>query len=161
MRFRRWMAESIHATELAGSDRVMAEREAAGDPGRWVRTHLSWPPGAAALIDEWRMRWPAAFTKAVPLAIGFSGRIKAAMRAEGKPMDRKAVSMAIRLWTRRSAYLRAVARGEMRRNLDGSEAGIPDDAARHEAQRILDERAALRAERARYERERSQAAVAA
>lgn len=139
----------------------MVEGEVAGDPGQGVRTHLSWPPGTAALIDEWRIRWPAAFTKAVPLAVGFSGQIKTAMRAEGKPMDRKTVSMAIRLWTRRSAYLRAVARGEMRRNLDGSEAGVPDDAARQEAQTILDERAARHAERARYERERRQAAAAA
>ena len=121
----------------------------------------SWPPAAAALIVEWRARWPAAFTKPVPLAVGFSGHIKAALRAEEKPMDRKEVSRTIRLWTWRSAYLRAVARGEMRRNLDGSEAGLPDDASRQEAQRALDERAARHAARAERERERKLAAAQA
>ncbi|HXA23142.1 MAG TPA: ProQ/FINO family protein [Acetobacteraceae bacterium] len=103
----------------------------------------------------------AAFTRAVPLAIGFSGQIKAAIRAKGKPVDRKTLSVAIYLWTRQSAYLRVMARGEMRRNLDGSEAGLPDDAARQEAQRLLDERAVRHAERARRERERRLAAAPA
>ena len=111
------------------------------------------------LIAEWCVRWPAAFTKAVPLAVGFSGQIKAALRAEGNPVDRKRLSMAIHLWTRQSAYLRAVAHGEMRRNLDGSEAGLPDDAARQEAQRLLDKRVERHAERARWERERNLAAA--
>jgi sRNA-binding protein len=135
----------------------MVETEIAG--GRAGRQ--SWPPSAAALIAEWRVRWPAAFTRAVPLAIGFSRQIKAAIRAKGKPVDRKTLSVAIYLWTRQSAYLRVMARGEMRRNLDGSEAGLPDDAARQEAQRLLDERAVRHAERARRERERRLAAAPA
>ncbi len=93
------------------------------------------------------------------LAVGFSGQIKGALRAEGKPLDRKTLSMANYLWTRQSAYLRAMARGEMRRNLDGSEAGLPDDAARQEAQRLLDERGARHAEHARREREQKLAAA--
>ena len=137
----------------------MVEGETAGRPGTRGVAYQSWPPAEAALIAEWRVRWPAAFTKAVPLAAGFSGQIKAALRAEDRPMDRKTVSMAIHLWTRQSAYLRAVARGEMRRNLDGSEAGLPDDAACQEAQRLLDERATRHAERARRERERQLAAA--
>jgi len=138
---------------------MMVEAETTGRSGGRVAVPELWPPGAAALIAEWRARWPAAFTKAVPLAAGFSGQIKAALRAEDRPIDRKTVSMAIHLWTRQSAYLRAVARGEMRRNLDGSEAGLPDDAACQEAQRLLDERAARHAERARRERERQLAAA--
>jgi sRNA-binding protein len=42
----------------------------------------------------------------------------------------------------------------LRRNLDGSEAGVPDDAAREYAQKVLDERAARQAERKRREQER-------
>ena len=135
-------------------------RERPGEPAtvrRGVR-RSPWPPAVDVLIAEWRARWPAAFTKPVPLAVGFSGQIKAAIRAEGGPVDRKMLSMAIHQWTMQSAYLRAVARAEMRRNLDGSEAGIPDDAARQDAQRLLAARAAKHAQRARRERERNLAA---
>jgi sRNA-binding protein len=137
----------------------MVERETARGSGKQAAVYQSWPSGAAVLMAEWSARWPAAFTKAVPLAVGFSGQIKAAMRAEGKPLDRKTLSMTIHLWTWQSAYLRAVAWGEMRRNLDGREAGLPDDEARQEAQRLLDERAVRQAERARRERERNLAAA--
>ena len=136
------------------------ETETEGHAGKRTASH-SWPPDAVALIAEWCARWPAAFTRPVPLAVGFSGQIKRALRAEGKPFDNKMLSMTVHLWSRQSAYLRAVARGEMRVNLDGSEAGLPDDSARQEAQRLLDERAAKRAERARLERERNQAAAQA
>jgi sRNA-binding protein len=139
----------------------MVERGAANGTDRWIATHRSWPPDAVALIVDWRTRWPRVFARPVPLAVGFSGRIKAAMQAEGQPIDRKALNMAIRLWTQQSAYLRAVARGEVRRNLDGCEAGLPDDAARQEAQRVLDERAARHAERERLLEAQRQAAVAA
>jgi sRNA-binding protein len=113
-----------------------------------------WPAAVDAVLADWRTRWPQAFTKPVPLAVGFSGQIKAALRAEGKAPDRKTLGITIHQWTVQGAYLRAVARGEMRRNLDGSEAGVPDDAARQDAQKLLDERAARRAERERQEQER-------
>ena len=112
------------------------------------------PPWMDATLAEWRERWPAVFTKPVPLAVGFSGHIKAVLRAEGKPIERKTFGMTIHNWTMQSAYLRAVAWGEMRRNLDGSEAGVPDDAAREYAQKVLDERAARQAERKRREQKR-------
>jgi sRNA-binding protein len=112
------------------------------------------PPWMDATLAEWRERWPAVFTKPVPLAVGFSGHIKAVLRAEGKTIERKTFGMTIHNWTMQSAYLRAVAWGEMRRNLDGSEAGVPDDAAREYAQKVLDERAARQAERKRREQER-------
>jgi sRNA-binding protein len=101
------------------------------------------------ILADWRTRWPTAFTKPVPLAVGFSGRMKVALRAEGKAIDSKSFNLAIRSWTMQGAYLHAVMRGEMRRNLDGSEAGVPDDAARQHAKKLLDERAARRVERER------------
>ena len=140
---------------------MTVEAETTGRSGGRVAVRELWPPGAAALIAEWRARWPAAFTRPVPLAVGISGQIKGAQRAEGKPVDRKTLSMAIYLWTQQSAYLRAMTRGEVRRNLDGSEAGLPDDSVRQEAQRLLDERAERHAERARRERERKLGAVPA
>ena len=108
-----------------------------------------WPPVVETTLADWRTRWPQAFTKPVPLAVGFSGHIKAALRADGTGYDRKTLGMAIQQWTLQGAYLRAVARGEMRRNLDGSEAGMPDEATRQSAQKLLDERATRRAERER------------
>lgn len=139
----------------------MVEAKTTDTSGGQAAAYRTWPPAVAALIAEWRERWPAAFTQPIPLAVGFSGQIKAALRAEGKPMDRKTVGVAIHQWTMQGAYLRAVARGEMRRNLDGSEAGLPDDAARQQAQKLLDERAARRAGRGRKWRERTRNLAAA
>jgi sRNA-binding protein len=102
---------------------------------------------------HWRQRWPAAFTKPVPLAVGFSGQMKAALRDEGITFDRKMFGIAIDAWTKQGAYLRAMMRGEMRRNLDGSDAGLPDETSRMEAKRILDERAARQLAQAQRERE--------
>jgi len=111
------------------------------------------PPWVEAILTDWRKEWPAVFTKPVPLAVGISGQIKAAARANDKTYDRKALGMSIHLWTMQSAYLRALARGEMRRNLDGSEAGVPDEAAQQEAQKLLDERAERQAEKERKKKE--------
>ena len=106
------------------------------------------------MLADWRHRWPAVFTKPVPLAVGISRHIKEALRAEGKAIDRRAIGVALHRWTKQGAYLRAMVRGEIRRNLDGSEAGVPDDAARQYAQKLLDERAARQAaERERQKQE--------
>jgi sRNA-binding protein len=107
-----------------------------------------WDPWIAEILADWCQRWPAVFTKPVPLATGISKRIKAILQAEGKALDRKTVGVVIYRWTMQGSYLHAMARGETRRDLDGSEAGIVDDEARQRAQKMLDERAARRAERA-------------
>lgn len=85
--------------------------------------------------------------------------MKAVLRAEGKAIDRKAFGRTIHAWTMQGPYLYAVMRGEMRRNLDGSEAGVPNDEARQEAKKLLDERGARRAERERREQERKRTAT--
>lgn len=103
-----------------------------------------WPPWMEPILADWRKRWPAAFTNPVPLAIGISGHMKAVLRAEDKVLDRKTFSVTIHFWTKQGAYLHAVMRGEMRRNLDGSEAGVPNDEARQHAKKILDDRLARR-----------------
>jgi sRNA-binding protein len=107
------------------------------------------PPWMEATLADWRERWPAAFTKPVPLAVGISGQMEAVLRANGTALDLKTFGMTIHSWTMQGAYLHAVMRGETRRNLDGSEAGVPDDEARQQAKKLLDERAARRAERER------------
>jgi hypothetical protein len=83
-----------------------------------------------AILADWRKRWPAAFVKAVPLAAGFSGHIKAALRAEGSEPSLEAIGLTIHQRTHQGAYPYAVMRNETRRNLDGSEAVVPDDEAR-------------------------------
>jgi sRNA-binding protein len=112
-----------------------------------------WPPWIETILADWRRRWPVVFSRPVPLAVGTSRHIKEALRAEGKAIDRKAIGVALHRWTTQGAYLRAIVRGEIRRNLDGSEAGVPDDAARQYAQTLLDERAARQAERERQQQE--------
>ena len=110
-----------------------------------------WPPWMEVILVGWRRRWPAAFSRPVPLAVGISRHIKEVLRAEGETIDRKSIGTALHPWTMHGAYLRAVVRGEMRRNLDGSPAGVPDEAARQSAQTLLGERAARQAERERQE----------
>jgi sRNA-binding protein len=112
-----------------------------------------WPAWVEAIIADWRKQWPEVFTKPVPLAVGITGQIKAATRANDRTYDRKAFGMSIHIWTMQNSYLRALARGEMRRNLDGSGAGIPDEAARQAAQKLLDERAERQAEKERQKKE--------
>ena len=112
----------------------------------------SWPPWMEPILSNWRRRWPAAFRRPVPLAIGISRHIQEVLRTEGETIDRKTIGMVHR-WTTQGAYLYAVARGEMRRNLDGSAAGVPDEGARQHAQTLLDERAVRRAERERQKQE--------
>jgi sRNA-binding protein len=112
------------------------------------------PPWMEEILADWRRRWPAAFTTPVPLAIGASGQIKAALIADGTGYRRKTLGVTFHVWTVQSAYLRAVARGDMRRNLDGSEAGAPDDASRSRAQMLLAERAENNSKREERERSR-------
>jgi sRNA-binding protein len=96
----------------------------------------------AALLADWATRWPAVFTTPMPLAIGVARRIKDALGQAGH----RDIGAALHHWTNRRPYLRAMARGEMRRNLDGSEAGLPDEAARAYARESLARRARRRAE---------------
>jgi sRNA-binding protein len=92
---------------------------------------------------DWRKRWPAAFTTPVPLAIGVSGQIKAVLRSEGA--FNKMARIAIYRWTLRPGYLNAVVRGEKRRNLDGTLAGVPTHAEQAMARKVMEERTARRA----------------
>ncbi len=78
---------------------------------------------------EFRRRWPAAFTRPVPLAIGADKLIRAEM-PELTAMHFREVLGA---WLYSVAYLRAVAAGVERRNLDGTPAGVPDEEQRARA----------------------------
>ena len=91
----------------------------------------------AATLTDWRDRWPAVFTKPVPLAVGLARQIKQALPPD---FPRKEIGIAVHHWTQGGGYLRAMARGDTRRNLDGSEAGTPSEEAREQARQTLAER---------------------
>jgi sRNA-binding protein len=59
----------------------------------------------------------------VPLAIAIGPKLCQLLRSEFKPAEVRAF---LHAWTSGPRYLKAVLRGEMRRNLDGSPAGLPE-----------------------------------
>jgi hypothetical protein len=71
----------------------------------------------------------------VPLAIGIGPRLCELLGPEFKPAE---IRVFLHAWTSGARYLKAVARGNMRRNLDGSPAGLPEPAHRADAKERLD-----------------------
>jgi sRNA-binding protein len=115
-----------------------------------------WSPWVDAIIKDWCERWPHIFTKPVPLAIGIDVSIRAALQADGKELDEKTVRICLYCWTKQARYQHAILRGEPRRNLDDSEAGVPDDRAKQFAQHRLDELDVRRRERQKQRQEELQ-----
>jgi len=70
----------------------------------------------------------------VPLAMGSGLKLRELLGTEFKPAEMRAFLQA---WTSGPRYLKAVARGEMRHNLDGSPAGLPAPEHRADAQKRL------------------------
>ena len=70
----------------------------------------------------------------VPLAIGIGPKLCELMSPEFKPAEIRAF---LHAWTSGPRYLKAVVRGEMRRNLDGSPAGLPEPEHRAAAKERL------------------------
>ncbi len=92
-----------------------------------------------------RTRWPGLFTTPVPLAVGVTRAIRAELGEGLVPVA--GLSRALHYWTNASDYLAAIAVGEVRRNLDGTEAGAPDEAQRRFASESMERRAAQQATR--------------
>lgn len=90
-----------------------------------------------------RAHWPALFSTPVPLATGIARAIRAELDYVEVPTA--GLSRALHYWTNAPGYLATVAAGEMRRNLDGMEAGAPDEAQRRFATEIMEQRAAQQA----------------
>jgi ProQ/FINO family len=81
----------------------------------------------------------AAFPRAfkyppVPLAVGIGRELCHLMSPEFKPAE---IRVFLHAWTSGPRYLKAVVRGEMRRNLDGSPAGVPEAEHRTAARQQL------------------------
>ena len=92
-----------------------------------------------------RARWPALFTTPMPLAVGVMRAIRAELGEGSVPAV--GLNRALHYWTNAPGYLAAVAAGEMRHNLDGMEAGLPDEAQRRFAGETLERHAAQQATR--------------
>lgn len=93
---------------------------------RIAREHL-WPLLSEVFPDAFRL-------PAVPLAIGIHRQI---LDVAGDTIDADELGAFMRYWTTRWSYLMAVARGEPRRNLDGSIADAPTSEQREDAARRL------------------------
>ena len=89
-----------------------------------------------------RARWPAVFSVPVPLALGIQHEIRAGLEEAGVPSLR--LRQALQHWTQGTGYLAAVAAGQRRRHLDGTDAGEPDEAQREHARETFAQRAGQR-----------------
>jgi hypothetical protein len=95
----------------------------------WNRAReAEWHAAPAALEALLRELAPVVFNdQPPPLAIGVDVALVALLAGE---FEASVITRFLADWTRRPAYLAAVARGDVRRDLDGCPAGAPDDAAR-------------------------------
>ncbi|MCG5526614.1 ProQ/FinO family protein [Ectothiorhodospira haloalkaliphila] len=71
---------------------------------------------------EWlKRRWPRAFGNPVPLCLGANERILEACENDPHAPDVATVKDALRAWVRHPDYLRRVAAGDPRHDLEGQE----------------------------------------
>jgi sRNA-binding protein len=94
----------------------------------WNRAReAEWHAAPAALEALLRELAPLVFNDSPPpLAIGIDAALIAVLADE---FGAEVISRFLADWTRRPAYLAAVARGEVRRDLDGCPTDVPDDHA--------------------------------
>ncbi|MCG5526593.1 ProQ/FinO family protein [Ectothiorhodospira haloalkaliphila] len=73
---------------------------------------------------QWlKRRWPRAFGNPVPLCLGANERILEACENDPNAPDVAAVKDALRAWVRHPEYLRRVAAGDPRHDLEGHKVG--------------------------------------
>ncbi len=128
--------------EIAARKQANVQREREQQRAAAFRRHQQTRDILALL----RARWPALFTTPVPLATGIARAIRAGVGYVEVPTA--GLGRALHYWTNAPGYLAAVAAGEVRRNLDGTEAGAPDEAQRRFAAETMEQRAAQQALRA-------------
>ena len=105
----------------------------------WNRAReAEWHAAPAVLEVMLRQLAPAVFNdQPPPLAIGIDVALIALLAGE---FDARAITRFLADWTRRPTYLAAVARGEVRRDLDGCPADAPEASAREFAAILLSRR---------------------
>jgi hypothetical protein len=102
----------------------------------WNRAReAEWHGAPAALEALLRELAPLVFNDCPPpLAIGIDVALTTLLAGE---FEAEVVGRFLRNWTRRPAYLTAVARGDVRRDLDGCPTDAPGDSAREFAAILL------------------------
>ena len=117
------------STVLAASAEHPRHAPADAETLAWNRAReAEWHAAPAALEALLRELAPAVFNdQTPPLAVGIDVALIALLTGE---FEASVIARFLADWTRRSAYLAVVARGDVRRDLDGCPAGAPDDAAR-------------------------------
>jgi ProQ/FINO family len=105
----------------------------------WNRTReAEWHAAPTALEAMLRELAPAVFNdQPPPLAIGIDVALIALLAGE---FEADVVSRFLRDWVHRPTYLAAVARGDVRRDLDGCPIDVPADSAREFAAVLLGRR---------------------
>ena len=124
--------------KIAARKRANVERERQTHEAAVLR-HREQTREILALL---RTRWPDLFSVHTPLATGITRAIQTELGEVRLPAV--ALSRALYWWTSAPSYLVAVAAGRTRRNLDGTEAGVPDEVQREAAAEALRQHAARR-----------------
>jgi sRNA-binding protein len=130
------LAASVHqANDNAHNRHVPADAETLA----WNRAReAEWHAAPAALEAMLRELAPLVFNDCPPpLAIGVDIALIALLAGE---FEAEVVGRFLAGWTRRPAYLEALARGDVRRDLDGCPTGAPEDSAREFAAILLSRR---------------------
>ena len=125
--------------EVAMRKRANVERERQAHEAATVRRREQ----TREILALLRARWPELFSVHAPLATGITRAIQTELGEARLPAV--ALSRALHWWTNAPSYLVAVAAGRVRRNLDGTEAGVPDEAQREAAAEALRQHALRRA----------------
>ena len=122
-------ADNVHHRHIPADAETLA----------WNRSReAEWHAAPAKLEATLRELAPAVFNNCPPpLAVGIDGALIALLAGE---FEAEVVSRFLRDWVHRPAYLTAVARGDVRRDLDGCPTGAPEAAARTFASVLLGRR---------------------
>jgi len=131
-------AASPDPAEAAAAKAARMQREREEQQATLLHHRQELDETLAVLCD----RWPSLFTAPVPLAIGIERKIQQFLGDARLPKAR--LRYALHCWTRRTGYLAAIAEGRCRQDLDGSDAGEPEEAHRAYARELIAERLAKR-----------------
>jgi len=131
-------ATSPDPAEAAAAKAARMQREREEQQSAVLRRRQELDETLAVLCD----RWPSLFTAPVPLAIGIERKIQQFLG--DARISKMRLRRALHCWTRRTGYLAAIAEGRCRQDLDGSDAGEPEEAHRAYARELIAERLAKR-----------------
>jgi sRNA-binding protein len=110
-------------------------RRSPGPPRNGSTTAARHRARGSALSERLFRDFPKVFKyPPVPLAMGSGLKLRELLGTEFKPAE---IRTFLQAWTSGPRYLKAVTRGEMRHNLDGSPAGLPAPEHRADAQKRL------------------------